>query len=327
MSAFINQRPKVLSRFRRVMTEDFPKSKLLMPLTRSWTRFRSVVYMLSRFLQIAGPLKNLFSHESGALSVLNRGNNDGKARASVKKFGRLLTAGALQLTIKTILEWAAPVYYFESWADGDYESSFFSVCSKWDIMERVPHICKEVFVCVCVVYLSVCVLCCVCVCVFCLCCVCCVFVCICVCFCVVCVCLCLCAVFVWMLFVLCVRVYECGQESSRVFSSDPQLSGLGLEWAAKLEERKSTFISQFHLAADVLLPINLYSRTLATQEGLNALSFVAEALLGAEAAPIVLETVKSMMEKTGDYSMTDASGQIRNMWNNLDSPKQPLTKT
>lgn len=100
-------------------------------------------------------------------------------------------------------------------------------------------------------------------------------------------------------------------------------------WAEMLKVRKDTFITKYHLAADMLLPINLFNRRMSSspQDGIDALIKVAEKMLGKEAGGMALDTVTSLMEKTGAYTMAMSDGRMRDMWNDCCKEVQPQTKT
>ena len=113
-----------------------------------------------------------------------------------------------------------------------------------------------------------------------------------------------------------------------MFSSRWLPEELGAEWTEKLQKGTSTFITRYHLAADMLLPINLFNRTVHTSPPLGrvALQTVATELLGADAALIVLETVESIMDQKHNFSLVTEEGDVRHMWKDLRNGEQPLTR-
>lgn len=142
ISAFVNAHTALRVGLRRVMTETthLKMSPPMMPLTRSWASFSSVVFMLSRFLSIAEQLKFLFCNRRGhfAEKEFGTGPEDQIAKTEVKKFATVLQQQVLQNSVRAIIAWVSPVYSFEAWANSNYESSFFNSCSKWNIMEKAP---------------------------------------------------------------------------------------------------------------------------------------------------------------------------------------------
>lgn len=143
ISTFVNAHSKLKYRLRQVMELDqFKEHVPLMPLTRNWGRFRSVVFMLARFLKIADQLVYLFCHGDGILAFQALGpplEDTGARIKRVSEYGAILQSNVLQETARTIIAWLSPLYEFEGWADGIYESSFFHSCLKWDTMARVQH--------------------------------------------------------------------------------------------------------------------------------------------------------------------------------------------
>lgn len=130
---FVNRNPRLRATLKSIML-DIPRFKLprvLMPLTRRCTRARSVVFMLVRFLSIADQLTYLFNAKHGDKASKCC---DSEVRHRVKEFGDVLHGGTLQSSARDIIAWAAPVYAFEAWADGDRGSCFLETCTKWEGM-------------------------------------------------------------------------------------------------------------------------------------------------------------------------------------------------
>jgi hypothetical protein len=84
---FVNSHPKFRATLKYIMLELvlFKCPQVLMPLTQSGTRIRSVVFTLVRFLNIADQLNYLFNHKGGQMAcALCASENHPK----VKEFGR-----------------------------------------------------------------------------------------------------------------------------------------------------------------------------------------------------------------------------------------------